>query len=46
MMRHTAINLLHMAQNAIYEKVSLKGLRKKAGWGNTTLKTILEQGGL
>lgn len=46
MMRHTAINLLHMAQTAIYKKVSLKGLRKKAGWGNTTLKTILEQGGL
>ncbi len=46
MMRHTAINLLHMAQNSSYTKVSLKGLRKKAGWGNATLKTILTQGGL
>lgn len=44
MIRHTAINLLHIAQESLYKKVSLKGLRKKAGWGNATLKTILEQG--
>ena len=44
MMRHTTINLLHMAQASTYKKNSIKGLRKKAGWDNSTLRTILNQG--
>lgn len=42
MARHTALNLLKLAQPK-YKNVSLKGLRKKAGWGNDTLREILKQ---
>lgn len=42
MVRHTALNLLQVAK-AKYKGSSLKGLRKKAAWGNSTLKTILAQ---
>lgn len=42
MVRHTALNLLQLS-SAKYKGTSLKGLRKKAGWGNSTLRTILEQ---
>ena len=42
MVRHTVLNLLQIAK-AKYKGSSLKGLRKKAAWGNSTLKTILEQ---
>jgi predicted transposase YbfD/YdcC len=42
MIRHTALNLLQIAK-AKYKGTSVKGLRKKAGWGNSTLRTILEQ---
>jgi predicted transposase YbfD/YdcC len=38
--RHFALNMLHKAQN-LFKNVGIKGLRKKAGWGNTTLHTIL-----
>jgi predicted transposase YbfD/YdcC len=42
MVRHTALNLLQISKNK-FKDTSLKGLRKKAGWGNYTLRTILEQ---
>lgn len=42
MVRHTALNLLQISK-AKYKGSSIKGLRKKAGWGNSTLKAILEQ---
>ena len=42
MVRHTALNLLQISK-AKYKGISLKGLRKKAGWGNSTLQSILEQ---
>jgi len=40
--RHIVINMLNKAKSA-YKGVSLKALRKKAGWGNTTLSFILKQ---
>ena len=40
--RHFALNMLHKAQ-ACFKAVGIKGLRKKAGWGNETLLTILKQ---
>jgi predicted transposase YbfD/YdcC len=42
MVRHTALNLLQLSSTK-YKGTSLKGLRKKAGWGNSTLRSILEQ---
>lgn len=42
MARHTALNLLQHAK-AKFTNISLKALRKKAGWGNATLAAILEQ---
>ena len=42
MARHTALNLLQQAQPK-FKKISLKALRKKSGWGNATLKAVLEQ---
>lgn len=42
MARHTALNLLQNTK-AKFKNISLKALRKKAGWGNATLKDILEQ---
>jgi predicted transposase YbfD/YdcC len=40
--RHTALNLLQQAKKS-YKDTSIKGLRKKAGWGNSTLTDILVQ---
>jgi len=40
--RHFTLNMLHKAQ-ASFKGVSIKGLRKKAGWGNQTLLHILQQ---
>jgi hypothetical protein len=40
--RHTALNLLQQSK-AKFKNISLKALRKKAGWGNATLKATLEQ---
>ena len=42
MVRHTALNLLQLSKGK-YKGISLKGLRKKAGWGDSTLRNILEQ---
>jgi predicted transposase YbfD/YdcC len=42
MIRHTALNLLQISKSK-YKGTSIKGLRKKAGWGDSTLKAILEQ---
>ena len=42
MARHTALNLLQH-EKAKFTNISLKALRKKAGWGNATLAAILEQ---
>lgn len=40
--RHFTLNMLHNAQ-ASFNGVGIKGLRKKAGWGNETLRTVLKQ---
>jgi predicted transposase YbfD/YdcC len=40
--RHFTLNMLHNAQ-ASFKGVGIKGLRKKAGWGNDTLRTVLKQ---
>lgn len=40
--RHTALNLLQKTK-VNYKDTSLKALRKKAGWGNETLRDILRQ---
>ncbi len=40
--RHFTLNMLHNAQ-ACFKGVGIKGLRKKAGWGNETLRTVLKQ---
>lgn len=40
--RHFILNMLHNAQ-ASFKGVGIKGLRKKASWGNETLRTILRQ---
>lgn len=40
--RHFTLNMLHNAQTS-FKGVGIKGLRKKAGWGNQTLRTILRQ---
>ena len=40
--RHIVMNMLNNAKQH-FNGVSLKGLRKKAGWGNDTLHTILKQ---
>lgn len=42
MVRHIALNLLQLAKNK-FKGTSIKGLRKKAGWGDSTLRYILEQ---
>jgi predicted transposase YbfD/YdcC len=42
MVRHTALNLLQHAKDK-FKNISLKALRKKAGWGNSILKAILQQ---
>ncbi|MDO8642728.1 MAG: ISAs1 family transposase [Candidatus Woesearchaeota archaeon] len=40
--RHIVMNMLNNAKQH-FKGVSLKGLRKKAGWGNDTLRAILTQ---
>ena len=40
--RHIVINMLNKAKSS-FKGVSLKALRKKAGWGNSTLSFILKQ---
>lgn len=42
MVRHTVVNLMRQAKSK-FKDISLKGLRKKAGWDNKTLTTILNQ---
>ena len=40
--RHIALNMLRSAKKKT-KNVSIKGLRKKAGWGNKTLHNIMQQ---
>lgn len=42
LIRHITLNMLNNAKKQI-KNVGIKGLRKKAGWGNKTLRLILEQ---
>ena len=39
--RHTALNMLQNVKKNESTNISIKGLRKKAGWGNNTLAQIL-----
>jgi len=39
--RHTALNMLQNAKNKEDKPISIKALRKKAGWGNNSLSKIL-----
>ena len=39
--RHTALNMLQNAKNKEDKPISIKALRKKAGWGNNSLAQIL-----
>lgn len=43
MVRHIVLNLLRGAKSQFKKDTSLKGLQKKAGWGEKTLSTILMQ---
>ena len=43
MVRHIVLNLLRGAKSRFRKDMSLKGLQKKAGWGEKTLSTILMQ---
>lgn len=43
LIRHITINMLNSAKKQ-FKNVGLKALRKKAGWGDRTLRFILEQG--
>jgi predicted transposase YbfD/YdcC len=43
MIRHIVLNLLRGAKSQFRKDISLKGLQKKAGWGENTLSTILMQ---
>ena len=43
MVRHIVLNLLRGAKSQFRKDMSLKGLQKKAGWGENTLSTILMQ---
>lgn len=43
MIRHIVLNLLRGAKSQFQKDMSLKGLQKKAGWGESTLSTILMQ---
>ncbi len=40
--RHFTHNILNQVKSK-FKNSSIKGLRKKAGWGNATLRTILDQ---
>ena len=44
LVRHSSLNLLNNAKKNKFKNVGIKGLRKKAAWGNQTLHTILMQG--
>ena len=41
--RHIVVNLLQGAKPPFKKDIRLKGLQKKAGWGEKTLTTILMQ---
>jgi predicted transposase YbfD/YdcC len=41
--RHIVLNLLRGAKSQFRKDMSLRGLQKKAGWGEKTLSTILMQ---
>lgn len=41
--RHIVLNLLRAAKSQFGKEISLKGLQKKAGWGESTLSNILMQ---
>jgi predicted transposase YbfD/YdcC len=43
MIRHIVLNLLRGAKSQFRKDMSLKGLQKKAGWGENTLTTIVMQ---
>lgn len=43
MVRHIILNLLRGAKTKFRKNMSLKGLQKKAGWGESTLNAILMQ---
>jgi len=40
--RHIALNMLQNARKSLKD-ISIKGLRKAAGWGNSTLENIVKQ---
>jgi hypothetical protein len=40
--RHTALNMLQNAKKSMKE-ISIKALRKLAGWRNDTLELVLQQ---
>ncbi len=42
MIRHTALNLLQRSKSK-FKNISLKALRKKAGWDNSTLGVVMQQ---
>ena len=41
LIKHVALNKLQAVKSKYSRAVSLKGLRKKAGWDDDTLNTIL-----
>jgi len=41
--RHAALNLLRKFQETTEQKISIRGLRKKAGWDNKTLESLILQ---
>ncbi len=40
--RHIVLNILQSGKKK-FKDISLRGLQKKAGWGNSTLNMLLEQ---
>ena len=43
LIKQVALNKLQAAKSEFKRKVSLKGFRKKAGWDDETLHSILEK---
>lgn len=43
MIKHTVLNLIRLAKPKFKKDISVKGLRKKAGWDDETLAIILRQ---
>lgn len=43
MIRHLVLNMLNNAKTHFTKGTSIKGMRKGAGWGNTSLRLILQQ---